>query len=86
MLIYGQLRFDYAIVQSFLVIVATNFGTQLQMLIVKQSGGKYQYQVLMMVIIVIGICVSSAGLAVLTIAEKHAQGMPIFRFEANCGS
>ena len=29
MLIYGQLRVDYAIVQALLTIVATNFGTQL---------------------------------------------------------
>ena len=56
------------------------------MLIVKQSGGKYQYQVLIMVVSVIGICVCSSILAVLTIAEKHAQGMPILRFEAYCGS
>ena len=56
------------------------------MLIVNQSGGKYQYQVLIMVISVIGICLGSAILAVLTIAEKHSQGMPILHFEGYCTS
>ena len=56
------------------------------MLIVKKSGGKYQYQVLIMVISVIGICLGSAILTGLTIAEKHSQGMPILRFEAYCTS
>lgn len=39
-----------------------------------------------MVISVIGICVGSAVLTALTIAEKHSQGMPILRFEAYCTS
>ena len=56
------------------------------MLIVEKSGGKYQYQVLIMVISVIGICAGSSALTALTIAEKHSQGLPIFRFEAYCAS
>ena len=84
MLIYGQLRVDYALVQAVLTIIGTNIGTQIQMLIFKRSGGKYQHQILIMIISVIVICVSSASLTVLTIVEKHSQGMPIFRFEAYC--
>ena len=84
MLIYGQLRIDYAIVQGILTIVATHIGIQLQDLTVKRSGGKYQYQVLFMVITVILVCVSSASITALTINERNSQGLPIFRFESYC--
>ena len=59
-------------------------GMQVQEMIVRKSGGKHQYTVLIMAIGVAIVILSTSSLTLAGIVQKHSEGANVFEFSGYC--
>lgn len=84
MLLYGEVPIDYSLAVNIVTIFGTILGIYGNKILVRKTGGKNSYSVLLLVIVILTILISTVGITIDQIIEKHSLGIPIFESEGYC--